>query len=214
VVVAAVKTAFAGSVGIVAACLMVGLLGVVAVTGRWPVDAPRTHIEARGILHSVERVVARIEFSADEHSAVFSRKPGEGWLINAPRPRLQLPATSIQQLAAHDSAPRRVLAASEYSPDQLAVYGLDPPRLSSPLWKPAVTGFGEPRRRGMRSMSASSVARAPLLPRDLSEEWQLARDTAERTDNLLLPVSIARVWAIKSSTMACSIGSARPCRSG
>jgi hypothetical protein len=82
VVVAAVKTAFAGSVGIVAACLMVGLLGVVAVTGRWPVDAPRTHIEARGILSLSAERVARIEFSADEQSAVFSRTPGEGWLIN------------------------------------------------------------------------------------------------------------------------------------
>ena len=31
----------------------------------------------------------------------------------------------------------------------------------------------------------------------MGEEWQLARDMAERSANLLLPVSIARVWAIE-----------------
>src|SRR4029077_16174517 len=37
-----------------------------------------------------------------------------------------------------------------------------------------------------------------LLPRDLGEEWQLARDMAERTDNLWRPFSITRVWGIKN----------------
>jgi len=35
------------------------------------------------------------------------------------------------------------------------------------------------------------------LPRDVGEEWQLARDMAERGGNLVLPLSIARVWAIE-----------------
>jgi hypothetical protein len=34
-----------------------------------------------------------------------------------------------------------------------------------------------------------------LLPRDVGEEWQLAHDMAGRADSLLLPVSIAQVWA-------------------
>jgi hypothetical protein len=36
-----------------------------------------------------------------------------------------------------------------------------------------------------------------LLPRDVGEEWQLARDMGERGADLLLPVSIAQVWAIE-----------------
>jgi hypothetical protein len=36
-----------------------------------------------------------------------------------------------------------------------------------------------------------------LLPRDVGEEWQLARDMGERGANLLLPVSIAQVWAVE-----------------
>ena len=57
---------FAGSTGIVVACLMSGLLGVIAVTGRWPVDAPRTHVEAGGILSLPAKHVTRVEFSAGQ----------------------------------------------------------------------------------------------------------------------------------------------------
>jgi hypothetical protein len=203
VVAAEVKRAFAGSVGIVAACLMVGLLGVVAVTGRWPVDAPRTHIEASGILSlSVERV-ARIEFSADQQSAVFSRKPGEGWLINGAATGPAVAShidTAIRLLTI--SAARRVLAASEYSPDQLAVYGLDPPRfvlaIAETGGNTARLGFGEATPAG-NAQYVRIIGRPELylLPRDLGEEWQLSRDMAERTAKSLLPVSITRVWAIE-----------------
>ena len=65
-----------------AACLMAGLLGVIAVTGRWPVDAPRTHVEAGGILSLPAERVTRVEFSAGEQRAVFSRNPREEWLFN------------------------------------------------------------------------------------------------------------------------------------
>ena len=44
------KHSLAGGVGAGAACVMAGLIGAIALTGRWPVDAPRTHVEGGGIL--------------------------------------------------------------------------------------------------------------------------------------------------------------------
>src|SRR5258707_5530719 len=159
---------------------MVGLIGVVAVTGRWPVDAPRTHIEASGILAlSVERV-ARIEFSADEQSVVFSRTPGEGWLINGAATGPAVAShidTAIRLLTI--SAPRRVLAASEYSPDQLAMYGLDPPRFVLAIVETggntARLGFGEATPAGNAQYVRIIGPPEPyLLPRGLSEGGPLA----------------------------------------
>src|SRR6516164_3529384 len=104
---------------------MAGLLGVIAVTGRWPVDAPRTHVEAGGILSLPAARVARVEFSPGEQRAVFSRNSREGWLFNdvpiEPAVASHID-TAVRLLTI--SAPRRVLAAGEYSLGQLAEYGL------------------------------------------------------------------------------------------
>ena len=195
--------AFAGSLGIVAACLMAGLLGVIAVTGRWPVDAPRTHVEGGGILSLPAERVARVEFSPGEQRAVFSRNSWEGWLFNdvpiEPAVASHID-TAVRLLTI--SAPRRVLAAGEYSPGQLAEYGLDPPRFVLAVAEGGGNttrlGFGE-ATPAQNAQYARIVDRPELylLPRDVGEEWQLARDMAERSANLLLPVSIARVWAIE-----------------
>jgi hypothetical protein len=203
VVAAAVKLAFAGSVGIVAACLMAGLLGVIAVTGRWPVDAPRTHAEAGGILSLPVERIARIELSAGEQQAVFSREPRGGWLVSgaATEPAVASHIDAAVRLLTI-SAPRRVLAASEFSTLQLVEYGLDPPRfvlaVAEEGGNTARLGFGE-ATPAQNAQYVRIIGRPELylLPRDVGEEWQLARDMAERAANLLLPVSIARVWAIE-----------------
>jgi len=132
-----VKRRFARIVGIVAACLMAGLLGVIAVTGRWPVDAPRTHVEAGGILSLPAQGIAWVEFSAGQQHSLFSRDPREGWLFNGV-PTGPAVANHIDTAARllTVSAPRRVLAAGEYSTGQLAEYGLDPPRFVLEAPKP------------------------------------------------------------------------------
>ena len=102
------RRSFASIVGIVAACLMVG---VIAVTGRWPVDAPRTHVEAGGILSLPAERIARVEFSAGEQQSLFSRDPREGWLFNGAPTGPAIAnhiETAVRLLTV--SAPRRVLA--------------------------------------------------------------------------------------------------------
>jgi Domain of unknown function (DUF4340) len=203
VVVAAVNRAFASSLAIMAACLMAGLLGIIAVSGRWPVDAPRTHGEAGGILSLPPERVSRVEFSSGEQRAVFNRNSREEWLFNdAPiEPTVAGHIdTAIRLLTI--SAPRRVLAATEYSRDQLAEYGLDPPRFALAVAEAGGNttrvGFGE-ATPAQNSQYVRVVGRSELylLPRDVGEEWQLARDMGERGANLLLPVSIAQLWAIE-----------------
>jgi hypothetical protein len=198
---AAVKRRFASIAGIVVACMMAGLLGVIAVTGRWPVDAPRTHMEAGGILSLPAEGIARVEFSAGDQHSLFSRDPREGWLFNGvPTGPAVANHIGIAARLLTVSAPRRVLAAGEYSPGQLAAYGLDFPRFVLAVAETGGNttrlGFGE-ATPAQNAQYVQIIGRPELylLPRDVGEEWQLAHDMAGRADSLLLPVSIAQVWA-------------------
>ena len=195
------KRRFASIAGIVVACMMAGLLGVIAVTGRWPVDAPRTHMEAGGILSLPAEGIARVEFSAGDQHSLFSRDPREGWLVNGV-PTGPAVANHIGTAARllTVSAPRRVLAAGEYSPRQLASYGLDSPRFVLAVAETGGNttrlGFGE-ATPAQNAQYVQIIGRPEfyLLQRDVGEEWQLAHDMAGRANGLLLPVSIAQVWA-------------------
>jgi hypothetical protein len=182
---------------------MAGLLGFIAVSGRWPVDAPRTHVEAGGILSLAPERVSRVEFSSGGQRAVFSRNSRKEWLFDDAPTEPAVAGhidTAIRLLTI--SVPRRVLSASEYSPDQLAEYGLDPPRFALAVAEAGGNttrlGFGE-ATPAQNAQYVRIVGRPELylLPRDVGGEWQLARDMGERDANLLLPVSIARIWAIE-----------------
>jgi hypothetical protein len=194
----------AGSLGAAAACAMAALIGVIAVTGRWPVDAPRTHVEPVGILSVPPQHVASVEFGAGGLEDLFRRDAREGWLVNGTPAGAAVAGhidTALRLLTV--SAPRRVLSESEYGPSQLVEYGLDPPRfvlaLAEPKGNVTRVAFGE-ATPAQNAQYARIVGRSEiyLLPRDVSEEWRLARDMAHRAAaNLLLPVSIAEVWAIE-----------------
>src|SRR5262249_42334327 len=129
VVAATVKRQFATIVGIVVACLMTALLGVIAVTGRWPVDAPRAHVEKGGILSVPAEVIRSVEFSTGGEQSLFNHEARTGWLFNgaATKPEVADHIEIATRLLSV-SAPRRILAATEYSAGQLPEYGLDPPR--------------------------------------------------------------------------------------
>jgi hypothetical protein len=199
----AVKRALAASLSALAACLMAGVLGVIAVTGRWPSDAPRTRLEAGGILSLPAERVARIEFSAGERQAVFSQHAREGWLVNGAETGPSVAGhidTAVRLLTI--SPPRRMLAPSEYDRGQLAEYGLDPPRFVLAVAETGGNttrlGFGE-ATPAQNAQYVEIIGRPELylLPRDVGEEWRLAYDMAERAGNRLLPVSIARVGVIE-----------------
>jgi len=201
-VAATVNRGFTAAAGIVAACLMAGLIGAVAVTGRWPSDAPRTHMEAGGILPVAAEPIAYIEYSAGERRTRFSREGRDGWIVDGTAAGPAIAGhidTALRLLKA--SAPRRVLAGDEYDPRQLAAYGLEPPRFAVSVTRKggglARLEFGEVTpARNAQYVRISGRPELYLLPRDVGAEWDLARDMAERIGRLL-PVSIAQAWAIE-----------------
>ncbi len=200
---APVRLSPANGVGVAAACLMAGLIGAIAVSGRWPVDAPRAHVEAGGILPLAVERVARVEIAQGDERLVLSRGAGGDWLVNdAPAgPAVANHIAAALRLLAV-SPPRRTLAAGEYSADELAQYGLEPPRLTVAV--AAVAGseariaFGEATpAQNAQYVRILGRPELYLLPRDVGGEWRLARDMAMRPAGLLLPVSIAQIWAVE-----------------
>jgi hypothetical protein len=202
VVAPTVNRGFTTAAGVVAACLMAGLIGIIAVTGRWPSDAPRTHLEVGGILPVAAEMIASIEYSASEQRTRFSREGREGWAVDGTATGPVIAGhidTALRLLKT--SAPRRVLAADEYDPRQLAAYGLEPPLFVLALVEKnggtARFEFGEVTpARNAQYVRIAGRPELYLLPRDVGAEWDLARDMAGRSGRLL-PVSIAQVWAME-----------------
>jgi hypothetical protein len=182
---------------------MAGLIGAVALTGRWPVDAPRTHLERHGIVPVEVEQVVRVDLGVGGSRTVLVRGGDGDWLVNGAPVRPIVAghiATALRLLAV--TPPRRVFAAGEYTRSQLAEYGLDPPEflvtLAVAAKNPARLGFGTTTpAQNAQFVSILSRSEIYLLPRDVGTEWQLARDMALRPANLLLPVSIAQIWAVE-----------------
>ncbi|MBO0736538.1 MAG: DUF4340 domain-containing protein [Alphaproteobacteria bacterium] len=193
---------FTAAGGVIATCLMAGLIGAVAITGRWPSDAPRTHLEKVGILAVAPEGIASIECSVGDQRTRFNRGGQDGWLVNdaAAGPAVAGHIdVALRLLTA--SPPRRVLAASEYDPRELAAYGLEPARfvLAVTPRSGRITRLEFGEVTPARNAQYVRIAGRPelyLLPRDVSAEWDLARNMAGRTGRLL-PVPIAQVWAIE-----------------
>jgi hypothetical protein len=188
---------------VAAAGLMAGLIAAIVVTGRWPVDAPRTHLETAGILPVPIERVARIEIVSGTGRIRLDRKAGGGWSVDGVPAGAAVAdhiATALRLLAL--TMPRRVLAPGEYADDRLAAYGFDPPRFAVVVAEAgghaAEIGFGEATpAQNAQYVRIAGRRQLYLLPSDVGEEWQLARDMAARAPGLLLPVSIAQVWAIE-----------------
>jgi hypothetical protein len=193
---------FTAAAGVVAAGLMAGLIGAVAVTGRWPSDAPRSRLETGDILPVAAERIAYIEYAAGEQRTRFSREGREGWVVDGAATGPAVAAhvdTALRLLMI--SAPRRVLGAGEYDARQLAAYGLEPPRFVLAVTErggsTARFEFGEVTpARNAQYVRIAGRPELYLLPRDVGGEWDLARDMADRAGRLL-PVSIDQVWAIE-----------------
>jgi hypothetical protein len=182
---------------------MAGLIGVIALSGHWPVDAPLTHLDTKGILSTPIERVARVEIVDNGRHIRLGRESGGGWLINnAPASAMVAEHITAALRILTFSAPGRVLAADEYSAGQLAAFGLDPPR-----FEVIVAGArGSAQRIGFGALTPAENAEyvrllgrpeVYLLPRIVGEEWQFVRDLALRPPDLLLPISIAQIWAIE-----------------
>jgi hypothetical protein len=182
---------------------MAGLIGAIALTGHWPVDQPRTHLETGGILSIPVERAARVEIVAGGRHMSLRSQSGGGWLVNdAPASAAVAEHIAVALRILAVSAPRRVLAAGDYSAGRLAAFGLDPPRFEVTVAEAggsaAQIGFGD--ATPAENAHYVRIAGRPelyLLPRIVGEEWHLVRDMAMRAPGLLLPVSISQIWAVE-----------------
>lgn len=197
------------------AVLLVLLLAVV-VSGQWPELHSKLSSSPKGLLAIAPKEIDHIDIRSGTERVAL-RRQADGWMIDS------LERTAPAELVSHiDTAlkflkvaePSREISAAELGPDSFAAFGLDPPSevavLEAGSAVTATMNFGAPNPAGtshyVRLGGAPTVY---LMPRHVTEEWHLLLDmarrqqgkagvaTASRSADLLLPVSIAQVWAVE-----------------
>jgi hypothetical protein len=195
--------------------LLALLLGL-AVSGQWPELRSKLVSSPRGLLAIAPDDIERVDIRAGAESVALRRRPG-GWTIEgvdgaAPAELVPHIDTALKFLRV--SEPSREIPAGELAAESFAAFGLDPPSevavLEAHSAVAATVNFGTANPAGtshyVRLGGAPTVY---LMPRHVTEEWRLVFDmvrrlqgkaslaAASRGADLLLPVSVAQVWAIE-----------------
>jgi hypothetical protein len=195
---------------------LISCLLVLVISGEWPELRKTLPFTPKGLVATLPEQIERIEIRGGAASVGLRRLPG-GWVIDgvdgaAPAELASHVDTALK--FANVSEPTREIPAAELAADSFAAFGLDPPRevavLGSHAGFVATLNFGAPNPAGtshyVRLGGAPTVY---LMPRHVAEEWRLVFDMAQRIKgkadiagtgrgaDLLLPVSIAQVWAIE-----------------
>lgn len=195
---------------------LLGLLALLVVSGQWPQLRSKIAFAPKGLVALAPSEVRRVEIRAGGDSIALLHQTN-GWLIEG------LDGAAPPELAAHvETALRlinvaeaaRQIPASELTPASFAEFGLDPPAIAAVL----ETGRGVATTVNFGVLNPASTAHyvrlagrqaIDLVPRHVGEEWRVTFDMAQRLrgqvapgamargKSLLLPVSMARVWAIE-----------------
>jgi hypothetical protein len=199
-----------------AAGLLLSVLVALVATGEWPELRSRTKMSPRGLLALAPGEIHRVEIRDGTDGVALHRKPS-GWSVDG------MEGAAPEKLASHletaikfvnVSEPAREIKASELSSASFAEFGLDPPAsvavLATEAKVAATVNFGSLNPAGTSNyVRLGGAPTVYLLSRHVSEEWRLVFDMARRLKgqsgpaaasrgtNLLLPVSMAQVWAIE-----------------
>jgi hypothetical protein len=199
-----------------ALAVLLMLVLALAFSGQWPGLRMKLS-SSKGLLAVAPKEIERIGIRSGTDGVALRRQPG-GWTIDG------MDGPTPAELASHIdtglkflrvSEPSREIPANELAPEGFAAFGLDPPSevavLETPSGVAATVNFGTTNPAGtshyVRLVGAPTVY---LMPRHVTEEWRLVLDMARRLPgkansgasasrgaDLLLPVSIAQVWAIE-----------------
>jgi hypothetical protein len=216
-VAATLTQSFRGLALPLAAVLMIGVLGALALT-ETDIAAPREATKAtfEGILAAEPANISRIEIASGSDRYTFRRENGGAWKLEQ-RQSEPLPpdlAAHLQDALQfmHVSEPARRLGPGEYQTARFGDYGLDPPASVVSLNgadRSFVADFGALSPAGtsqyVRVLGQPTLY---LLPRHIGEEWQVAADMAKRWSPpeapqgvrsvaMLLPASMDQVWAVE-----------------
>jgi hypothetical protein len=216
VVEAALKRSAMLLVAPLAAGLLIILLVVLVVSGHAPEFRGLVPFTPKGLITAVPSDITHVEIRARQESVALRRDSG-GWTIDG------TPGAVPAELALHIdtglrfmhvSGPARDIPAGELNPASFAEFGLDPPASVVVLGTAGGTigtvNFGILNPAG--TSQYVRLAGAPtvyLMARHVGAEWQVAADmvrrlraqtepaAASRGASLLLPVSLAQVWAVE-----------------
>jgi acylphosphatase len=199
-----------------AVIVLLVLLLALALSGRWPGVHGKLTSSPKGLLAIVPSEVEHIDIRSGAGS-IAMRRQADGWIIEGldglvPAELVSHIDTALRFLKV--SGPSREIAAGELTAESFAGFGLDPPSevavLATRSDVVTTVNFGAENPAGtshyVRLGGAPTVY---LMPRHVTEEWRLVFDMARRLHSnassanasrgagLLLPVSMAQVWAIE-----------------
>ena len=195
--------------------VLIGCLLVLVISGNWPELASKLPFTPKGLVATAPSQIERIEIRRGAESVGLRRQSG-GWAIDGLDGALPAELASHVNAAvkfANVSEPTREIPAGELAADSFAAFGLDPPSevvvLEAQTSVAATLNFGVANPAGTSHyVRLSGAPTVYLMPRHVSEEWRLVFDmarrlkgadgtVASRSADLLLPVSMAQVWAIE-----------------
>jgi hypothetical protein len=190
------------------------LLLALVLSGQWPELRSKLSSSPKGLLVIAPNEVERVDIRAGTDSVALRRRPGE-WTIEgvdggAPADFVSRIETALKFLRV--SEPSREIPAGELAAESFAAFGLDPPSevvvLEIHSGVAATVNFGTTNPVGTSHyVRLGGAATVYLMPRHVREEWRLVFDMARRLraaagsavagrgPDLLLPVSMAQVWA-------------------
>lgn len=195
--------------------VLMGLLLALTFSGQWP-DLHSKPASSKGLLAIAPNQIERIDIRSGAATVAMRRQAG-GWIIEGldgglPAELVSHIDTALRFLKV--SEPSREISADELAAESFAAFGLDPPseiavlKTSSAVLTTVNFGTANPAGTShyVRLGGAPTVY---LMPRYMAEEWRLVFDMARRLRgnassasagrgaDLLLPVSMAQVWAIE-----------------
>jgi hypothetical protein len=199
-----------------AAALLIALLAVITLSGHWPELRQLVPFTSKGLVAIPPSDVTRVEIRTGPDTVVLRRDTGR-WMIDGVGG--DVPAELGSHIDAglrlvHVSEPAREIAAGDLTAGSFAEFGLDPPAsvvaLSTAPGAAATINFGVLNPAGTSQyVRLGGAATVYLMGRHVGAEWQVAGDMARRLRGqaepavasrgvgLLLPVSMAQVWAVE-----------------
>ena len=196
-----------------AAGLLIIFLLVLVGSGHAPEFRGLVHFAPDGLVGTAPSAITRVEIRAKQETIAFRRDAG-GWTLDGAAQTM--PAELAARIEAalrfmHVSKPLRDIRAGELAPTSFAEFGLDPPAsvvvLGAAERTIATANFGVLNPAGTSQyVRLAGAATVYLMARHVGAEWQIAADMARRLAeptaasrgaSLLLPVSMAQVWAVE-----------------
>lgn len=198
--------------------LLIALIAALVISGSWPGFHGLVKFSTDGLVTVPPAQITRVDIRVGSDSVALRGDAGH-WTIEGAGSPVTVPAEIASHIGAglqflHATEPTREIAAKELAATSFAEFGLDPPASVVVLGRDqgtvATVNFGILNPAGTSQyIRLGGAATIYLLPRYVGNEWKVANDMAQRLRQqsapavasrggaLLLPMSIAQVWAVE-----------------